>query len=254
MNETDKLAGGGAQRSGSDTLSAARNPANPPQSATLAAHTSKPLGGHTTTGAAAGQSSGPEHLRHQDKDAGQGAADAAKRAASAASDSVRQAGARAQDRASGLYDEARDMAEEAADWASRQAERGSRQLADVRRRGMQTAAEGQRTVERFINENPVLVGVVGLAAGLLVGALLPRTRREDRTFGAWADEVRGQGLRYAREVTQRGREYVEHALGDEEDEERQGPQARPQTVGAPQPRPGTGGGPRSGPAGRYQNH
>lgn len=254
MNETDKLAGGGGQRSGSDTVSAARTPTNPGQSATLASHTSKPLGGHTTSGTASTQSTGPEHLRHQDKDAGQGTTEAARRAAQSAADTVRQAGSRAQEHAGDLYDQARDMADDATEWASRQAQRSSRQLADVGRRGIRGAADTGRTVERFINENPVLVGVVGLAAGLLLGALLPRTRQEDRTFGAWADEVRGQGLRYAREATQRGREYVEQALGDEE-EDRQGPPTRqPGSGPQPQSRPATGGGPRSGPAGRYQNH
>jgi hypothetical protein len=63
-----------------------------------------------------------------------------------------------------------------------------------------------------------MVGVVGLAAGLVIGALLPRTRHEDRAFGHWADEVRDQGLRYAREATQRGREYVEEALGSDSDD------------------------------------
>ncbi|TXN60868.1 hypothetical protein FV228_22235, partial [Methylobacterium sp. WL18] len=48
--------------------------------------------------------------------------------------------------------------------------------------------------------------------GLLLGALLPRTRQEDRNIGPWADEVRDQGLRYAREVTSMGREFVQTAL------------------------------------------
>ncbi|MDQ4136203.1 MAG: hypothetical protein M3158_08480, partial [Pseudomonadota bacterium] len=65
----------------------------------------------------------------------------------------------------------------------------------------------------------LMVGVMGLAAGLVIGALLPRTRQEDRAFGRWADEVRQQGMRYARDATQRGREYVEEALGGAESEE-----------------------------------
>jgi hypothetical protein len=63
-----------------------------------------------------------------------------------------------------------------------------------------------------VDDNPLLVGVVGVAAGLLLGALLPRTRQEDRNIGPWADEMRDQGLRYAREVTNIGREFVQTAL------------------------------------------
>ena len=81
---------------------------------------------------------------------------------------------------------------------------------------MQEMERALHGVERFIQENPVLVGVMGLAAGLVIGALLPRTRQEDRTFGHWADEVREQGARYARDMTQRGREYVEEAFSGDD--------------------------------------
>jgi hypothetical protein len=62
----------------------------------------------------------------------------------------------------------------------------------------------------------MVVGLVGLAAGLLLGALLPRTRRENEMFGEWADEVRNQGVRYAREAADRGREYVEEAFNGDD--------------------------------------
>jgi hypothetical protein len=123
-------------------------------------------------------------------------------------------------------------------------EQGSRQWEQARGRSMQQFRRAGGGIERFVSENPLMVGVMGLAAGLVLGALLPRTRQEDRAFGRWADEVRGQGWRYAREATQRGREFVEDALstteagfdgaeGDWEEEER-------------------GRGRGSGP--RYQNH
>jgi hypothetical protein len=35
-------------------------------------------------------------------------------------------------------------------------------------------------------------------------------------FGEWADEVRNQGLRYAREAASRGREYVEETFNGDE--------------------------------------
>ena len=55
-----------------------------------------------------------------------------------------------------------------------------------------------------------------LAAGMLIGALLPRTRRENEAFGEWADELRHQGVRYAREATQKGREFVEESFEGED--------------------------------------
>jgi ElaB/YqjD/DUF883 family membrane-anchored ribosome-binding protein len=243
------------QRSGSDTLSAANipggasvgNAGQPPnpqprsaQSHTLASHTSKPLGGSVT---GSGQSSqGPEHMRHQDKDAGKGLGSESRSGAGqgggvsqSAADLARGTAEQVQQRAGEMYEQASDMAgeayEQASDWARGAYEQGSRQMS---RYG--------GSVQRFVAENPVLVGVVGLAAGLLLGALLPRTRQEDRAFGRWADEVRGQSMRYARDMTQRGREYVEEAFGegDEEFASRESERRDEEQ--------------RRGPAGRFQNH
>jgi ElaB/YqjD/DUF883 family membrane-anchored ribosome-binding protein len=260
-------------RSGSDTASAANigastgnagQPSQPfersGQSTTLAAHTSKPMGGSQT---GSGQSSqGPEHLRHQDKDAGKGlgsqgqgqaggqsgsAMDTARQAAQSAGETVRDAVAEVQQRAGDLYGQASEAAGEAAEQATEWArgaargayEQGSRQFETVRR-AMPDVRQYGGSVQRFVSENPVLVGVVGLATGLLLGALLPRTRREDQAFGRWADEVREQGLRYARDMTQRGREYVDEAFGDEDDRFASPDMDRR--------------GERTGPSGRFQNH
>ncbi|HEX8665954.1 MAG TPA: hypothetical protein VF744_18215 [Beijerinckiaceae bacterium] len=269
---------GNNQRSGSDTASAANiasgagstgsagQPGAPQsgQSATLASHTSRPMGGSQT---GSGQSSqGPEHLRHQDKDAGKGlgsqgqgagqsgqsgsgsAMDTARQAAQSAGETVRDAVGQVQQRAGDLYEQASETAGQAAgqatEWARNAAssayEQGARQFETVRR-AMPDVRQYGGSVQRFVAENPVLVGVVGLATGLLLGALLPRTRREDQAFGRWADEVREQGMRYARDMTQRGREYVEEAFGDEDDR-----------FGSPDMDRGRGE--RSGPSGRFQNH
>jgi ElaB/YqjD/DUF883 family membrane-anchored ribosome-binding protein len=135
--------------------------------------------------------------------------------------------------AAGATEAATETARAAMDQASHWAEQGSRQWEQARGRSMQQFRRAGGGIERFVSENPLMVGVMGIAAGLVIGALLPRTRHEDRAFGRWADEVRDQGMRYAREATQRGREYVEEALsttesalgaseGDWEDDDRRG--------------------------------
>jgi ElaB/YqjD/DUF883 family membrane-anchored ribosome-binding protein len=125
-----------------------------------------------------------------------------------------------QEKAGEAYEQAsqwaREKYEQAAEWTSDEDGQRSRQFASARRQGMQGYRQARGGVERFVSENPVLVGIIGLAAGLLLGALLPRTRQEDRAFGAWSDEVRDQGLRYAHDVAQRGREYVEEAFSDDD--------------------------------------
>ena len=237
MNETNRDVGSGssktasAQGSGSDTVSAAKISAG--TSLGTVGQSPKPhesfgtpgSSGQGTSGTHQGQGSPPSNTAQSGSSSAQGTAD-----------TVRQG-------VDSLQDRAGETLGQASEWARNQYEQGSRQLDEVRDRSMQQFRQARGGIERFVSENPVMVGVVGLAAGLVIGALLPRTRHEDRAFGRWADEVRDQGLRYAREATQRGREYVEEALGsgsdDSEDEWR--------------PEEERGGGVRSsGP--RYQNH
>jgi ElaB/YqjD/DUF883 family membrane-anchored ribosome-binding protein len=240
-----------AQGSGSDTVSAAKistgasvgtagQPATPgahaPQSATLASHTSKPLGG-----AQAGSQSNEDSKGSTMSAAGdmaKTAADKARQSAQSAGETVRQTTDQVQRQAGEAY-------QQASEWARDTYEQTSRQLDQASRRSLEQMGRARGEVERFIYENPVLVGVMGLAAGLLLGALLPRTRQEDRVFGRWADEVREQGMRYARDMTQRGREFVEEALEGEDRFDRRDSEWR-----------GEGDEDRGGrrPGARYQNH
>jgi ElaB/YqjD/DUF883 family membrane-anchored ribosome-binding protein len=123
-----------------------------------------------------------------------------------AADQVRQ---KAGDAYEGASEWARDTYERASGWASDAYEQQSHRMGQMGGRGARAFGSARGGVQNYVSENPMVVGLVGLAAGLLLGALLPRTRRENEMFGEWADEVRNQGLRYARDAATRGREYVE---------------------------------------------
>lgn len=155
----------------------------------------------------------------------------------------------ATDRAQGLYDDARHGVRRAKAGVRDAYDAGSERFDDLRSRGYDAATSGRDSVERYVQENPLLVGVVGLAAGLLVGALLPRTRREVETVGAWTDGYRAEGVRYAREVTQRGRQFVDQTVADIGSHVRE---ARDDL--SDQAARASGPGERVGPSGRYQNH
>jgi len=137
---------------------------------------------------------------------------------SSMTDAARQVAGQAQQKAGEAYEQASEWAqdtyERASSWASDALDRGSDEFENFRSRSGQRFGAGG--VQRYVAENPMVVGLVGLAAGLLLGALLPRTRREDEAFGEWADEVREQGLRYAQEATQRGREFVEESFAGDD--------------------------------------
>ncbi|MGO4707131.1 hypothetical protein AB4072_15305 [Microvirga sp. 2MCAF38] len=111
---------------------------------------------------------------------------------------------------------AHDTYDHASAWAEDLYDRGHHRLEAARARSARKAARLGRRVKDYAAENPLMIGVVGLAAGLLIGALLPRTRREDQAFGEWSDEVRHEGLRYAQDMTRRGRDYVEEAFEEDD--------------------------------------
>lgn len=178
------------------------------QSATLASHTSKPLGGGEGADRSSDRSAAqPEQGRSQSQ--GEPMSDRAKQA----TEDLRH---RAEEAYSGASEWARDTYERASEWASDTYEGQRRRVKHARGRSAKAFGGARGSVQNYVSENPMVVGLVGLAAGLLLGALLPRTRRENEAFGQWADEVRNQGMRYAREAANRGREYVEETFSGDE--------------------------------------
>ena len=145
-----------------------------------------------------------------------GASQAAGRVADRVADRASDLAGQARDRVRGAADDVRERASDvygdARAWVSDMQRDQRRRVEDLAARGQERLRSHRTHAENFVQENPLLVGVVGLAAGLLLGALLPRTRSEDRNLGPYADELRGQGLRYARDFADRGREFVETAL------------------------------------------
>jgi len=178
------------------------------QSETLASHASHPMGGNQgadkSKGGAQSQSS-----QQRGQDQTESVTDKAQQMAG----DMRQ---RAEEAYEGASDWARDTYERASDWASGTYEGQRRRVHQMGGRSAKTFGNVRGGMQHYVSENPIVVGLVGLAAGLLLGALLPRTRRENEFFGEWADEVRNQGLRYAREATNLGRDYVEDAFSGDE--------------------------------------
>ena len=161
----------------------------------------------SSPGQSSGQTSGQSSQRTA-QDQG-GIADKAQQTA----DQVRQ---KAEDAYEGASDWARDTYERASDWASGTYSQQRRRMNQMGGRSSRAFGNARGGVQSYVSENPMVVGLVGLAAGLLLGALLPRTRRENEMFGEWADEVRNQGLRYARDAASRGREYVEETFSGDD--------------------------------------
>jgi len=197
---------------GSSPMPHSQGGAKPAQSSTLASHTSKPLGGQPGEREQSSQQGQGQQA--------QGVADKAKDMAQGASETVRSTVDQVQKRAGEALDQASDWAqdtyERASSWAGDTLNQGQDRFNDARGRSTRALGGARSSVQNYVSENPMVVGIVGLAAGLLIGALLPRTRRENETFGEWADEVREQGMRYAHDMTQRGRDYVEETFSGDD--------------------------------------
>jgi gas vesicle protein len=72
----------------------------------------------------------------------------------------------------------------------------------------QQVKEGAREVVGVAQENPIGLAVGGLAAGFLVGMLLPSSKIEDEKVGPIADQVKETAAETAGEAVDRGREVA----------------------------------------------
>ena len=147
-------------------------------------------------------------LKERAKDAAGGIKDAA--------ESIKDKAQKIQDGASETYrkatDYTRDGYERASTWASDRYDGAARTTEKVRKRSSSEFERVRKSAEDLVTHTPVMIGLAGLAAGLLVGALLPRTQRENEAFGRLSDELRDQGKRYALDLVREGKERVVSAL------------------------------------------
>lgn len=111
------------------------------------------------------------------------------------------------DRASGLADGAKERATDLADEARSRAEHLGEQAHDVQRQAA-TWLEGQ------MNDNPLGVGAVALAAGALVGLSLPATDAERSALGEPAGRIVDQVRSAASEQLDRAREVASTVVED----------------------------------------
>ena len=99
--------------------------------------------------------------------------------------------------------------------ASRAAET-TRETVDYAREQVDSARE---RMDRLLNEQPLLLGAFGLAAGALMGALLPTTEAEDRWLGDARETAVKSAVRTGRERFEAARDHVpaHSAQGHSED-------------------------------------
>lgn len=70
---------------------------------------------------------------------------------------------------------------------------------EVSRRSQQQYYRAKDSVSHMIDEQPLLLGAIGLAVGAALGAALPATRREDEWMGRTRDDVMNRASEVGRE-------------------------------------------------------
>jgi hypothetical protein len=102
----------------------------------------------------------------------------------------------------------------AADWRDGMAARGQQAgqaVSEAAQRGRDFAARAGTGISETVGENPLLLGALGLAAGALMGAVLPRTSQEEAVLRPATDWAANAARDAAGEVVDRGTRAAEAA-------------------------------------------
>lgn len=75
-------------------------------------------------------------------------------------------------------------------------------------------SQARQSIGRLIEDQPLVLGAIGLAVGAALGAILPSTRTEDRMMGGTADRVKDQGWAAARDYQEQARTAAEETFHD----------------------------------------
>lgn len=150
----------------------------------------------------------------------------ASRAHGQGADGIRGVRDRARDTARGISDasgelfehvgesagNAADQVRRAANAAGRAANQAGRRLADASQAVREHSREAGAGLSRLLREQPLLMGVVALAAGALFAAVLPHTDAEDQWIGKTRDDGLAQAKRAANDAYGRVRAAAREAV------------------------------------------
>ncbi|MEZ4865009.1 MAG: DUF3618 domain-containing protein [Caldilineaceae bacterium] len=122
-------------------------------------------------------------------------------------------GRQAADYAASAADQTRSFARDTADQIGSYAQSAGEQTQHYAEQAGQQArhyayAAGHQ-IQETIEENPLTLGAIALAAGAVIGLMLPQTQRENQWMGPASDQVWDTGRAAASDVVQRAQEAVD---------------------------------------------
>src|SRR5690606_21457673 len=148
---------------------------------------------------------------------------------SAAGERMRESGGRVRERMRGAREAMRHRGDTAREGLMSARERMASSAHSMGERARSMSAGARRRARRagsgfgyMLEEQPLLLGAIGLAAGAIAGAALPSTEHEDRAFGPARDRALermkragSEGARRVREHAEEAAEQVKSAIDDE---------------------------------------
>lgn len=103
-------------------------------------------------------------------------------------------------------------------------------VADTTRQQYQRA---RGSIDYLVNEQPLMLGAIGLAIGAALGAAAPRTRKEEELMGEASRNLTEKAKEMGSQQVEKAKEAVTQATQKATDEAKQAQQARPQVPPTP---------------------
>jgi hypothetical protein len=144
--------------------------------------------------------------------------DSASHTAGAVADQARASGESVRQMADAAVGMGRDAAHSIGEKTSEYADSAKQAAQDASANVQRLAGDAQRTWQRMADEQPLVIGALGVALGALLGAGLPSTGTEDRLMGKASDALKettmGEASRQFEQVKDVAAETYENVAGE----------------------------------------
>jgi hypothetical protein len=110
------------------------------------------------------------------------------------------------------YAEQQGITDTTARWASHARERAAHAGNEARARATRVASQARSRWDTVLHDNPMALGIAALAAGALVGAVIPRTEVENDYMGSTRDSFVDSAKSVAQESMESARDLAKETI------------------------------------------
>ncbi|HEY4541784.1 MAG TPA: DUF3618 domain-containing protein, partial [Noviherbaspirillum sp.] len=121
---------------------------------------------------------------------------------SGTSERLREKASNLREKASDITSRARDAVSGARERISTTASSGRARMSDLSQRSQQQYYRARQGFGTMAEEQPLVLGAIGIAIGALIGSMMPATRREDEMMGHMRDDLLDRAKEASREHAQ----------------------------------------------------